>query len=100
MANKRSKHTDAFKKDIAEQVIFGGKTAAEVSTASGVEISSVYGWVRKFRAATAPESIFPGNGKLSNQDEELRQLRRRVAQLEEERAVLKKATMFFARETK
>lgn len=60
IANKRSKYTDTSKKDVAEQVLFGGKTAAEVSAASGVEVSSIYGWVQEFRAATAPGSIFPG----------------------------------------
>lgn len=43
---------------------------------------------------------FPGNGKLTSQDEEIRQLRRRVAQLENEREILKRATAFFARESR
>jgi transposase len=100
MANKRSKYDEAFKKDVAEQVLLGGKSAAEVSESSGVEISVIYGWVRKVRSATKSESVFPGNGNLSSSDDEIRRLRRRVAQLEEERLILKKATVFFARETK
>jgi transposase len=36
--------------------------------------------------------VFPGNGKLTSQDEEIRQLRREVGQLREERDILKKAT--------
>jgi transposase len=41
--------------------------------------------------------VFPGNGKLTSQDEELRRLRRENAILREEREILKKATAFFAR---
>jgi transposase len=100
MANKRAKYEEAFKLDLVQQVLTGGKSASEVSTAAGVEISSLYGWIRRYRVATNKEQVFPGNGKLTSQDEELRRLRRRVAQLEEERTILKKATIFLARETK
>jgi transposase len=44
--------------------------------------------------------VFPGNGKLTSQDEELRRLRHENAVLREERAILKKATAFFARESR
>jgi transposase len=100
MASKRTKYEEAFKIDLVEQVLTGGKTAAEVSIESGVEISSLYGWIRKYRKTTSTKQIFPGHGKLTSQEEELRSLRRRVAQLEEERTILKKATIFLARETK
>ena len=51
-------------------------------------------WKRRVEAqggATARD-MFPGQGQLTNQDEELRLLRRRVAVLEEERDILKKAS--------
>jgi transposase len=44
--------------------------------------------------------VFPGNGKLTSQDEEIRQLRREVGLLREERDILKKATAFFAKESR
>jgi transposase len=44
--------------------------------------------------------VFTGNGKLTSQDEELRRLRRENAILREEREILKKATAFFARDTR
>ena len=44
--------------------------------------------------------IFPGNGKLTSQDEEIRQLRRELAVARQERDFLKKATAFFAKESR
>jgi transposase len=59
-------------------------------------------WKRQAEARTgeAPRDVFPGNGKLTSQDEEIRRLRREVAVLREERDILKKATAFFARDTR
>lgn len=103
MTNKRSKYDEAFKTDLVLQVLDGGKSALEVSAEASVDISTLYGWIRRYRAATKRSdsgAVFPGNGKLTNQEDEIRKLRRRVAQLEEERTILKKATVFFAKETK
>jgi transposase len=55
-------------------------------------------WVRKFNAEAA--EAFRGNGKLTSQDEELRKLRRELARVTEERDILKKATAFFAKESR
>ena len=49
------------------------------------------------RAGHRGTDVFPGNGKLSSQDEEIRQLRRENAVLREERDILGKATAFFAK---
>lgn len=49
------------------------------------------------RVGHAPADIFPGNGKLLSQDEEIRRLRREVTVLREERDILGKATAFFAK---
>ena len=43
---------------------------------------------------------FPDSGKLRPEDEEIRKLKRRIADLEEENAILKKATAIFARHQK
>ena len=41
-----------------------------------------------------------GNGKLTAEQEEIRKLKAEVKQLEMEKAILKKATVFSAKETK
>jgi transposase len=43
---------------------------------------------------------FRGNGKLTPDQEEIRKLKAQVKRLEMEREILKKATVFFAKETK
>lgn len=43
---------------------------------------------------------FRGNGKLTSEQEEIRKLKAQVKRLEMEREILKKATVFFAKETK
>jgi transposase len=52
------------------------------------------------RAGHGASDVFPGNGKLTSHDEEIRRLRRENAQLREERDILGKATAFFARNTR
>lgn len=43
---------------------------------------------------------FRGNGKLTPEQEAIRKLKAQVKRLEMEREILKKATVFFAKETK
>jgi transposase len=52
------------------------------------------------RAGRPLEEIFPGQGRFASSDEEIRRLKREVAQLTEERDILKKAAAFFARDTR
>ena len=55
MANKRSRYTEDFKLDLIKQVLIGDKSPAEVSASSGVEISSIYDWIRKYKTAMNSE---------------------------------------------
>ena len=55
-------------------------------------------WVKEHQADD--DRAFRGNGKLTPEQEQLRALKARVRHLEMERDVLKKATVFFAAQTK
>jgi len=46
------------------------------------------------------EEAFPGKGRLKPQDEEMRRLTRKLADVEEERDILKKALAIFSKEPK
>jgi transposase len=49
---------------------------------------------RQFTAAPSPAEVFPGNGKLTSQDEELRRLRRELEVVKQERDLLERAAAF------
>ena len=97
MAEQRRKYPREFKLEAVRRVI-KGEPAAEVARALGVHATMLYGWVRQFKVEAA--EAFRGNGNLTSQDEELRKLRRELARVTEERDILKKATAFFAKESR
>jgi len=55
-------------------------------------------WIKE--AENDDGHAFRGNGKLTPEQEEIRKLKTQVKRLEMEREILKKATVFFAKETK
>lgn len=59
-------------------------------------------WERQLaqRSGQAPHDVFPGEGRLPSAEEELRQLRRELETVKQERDFLKKATAYFARESR
>jgi transposase len=98
MADQRRKFPREFKIEAVRRVVDGGEPAAEVARALDLQPNMLYQWVRQFKTEAA--EAFRGNGTMTSQDEEVRRLRREVAVLREERDILKKATAFFAKESR
>ena len=94
----RRKYPKEFKNEAVRRVVDGGESAASVATALGIRSDMLYGWIRQLKSD--PVEAFRGNGKVTSQDEELRTLKRQLARVTEERDVLKKATVFFAKESR
>ena len=92
-AKKYRRYTTEFKKDAVRLVQEEGLTAAQVARDLGINANSLYKWIQ----AASPEKE---ETLSTSEQEELRQLRKRVRVLEEEREILKKATAFFAKESK
>ena len=99
MSGRRRQFSAEFKLE-AVRLAEGGRPPGEVARELGIRGDMLRKWRRQFATAARPREAFPGHGQLTSQDEEIRQLRRRVAQLEEEREILKKAAAFFARESR
>jgi transposase len=100
MARSRRQFSTEFKLEAVRLVNASDKAPSEVARELGIRGDMLRKWRRQFASAPSVRDAFPGTGKLTSQDEEIRQLRRRVAQLEEERDILKKATAFFAKESR
>lgn len=88
----------AFKQETIKKVIEQGKAVSAVSEELGVHIKTMYRWLDEYKQDGI--NAFPGKGKLKPDDEEIRRLHRKIADLEEENAILKKAAVIFARHPK
>ena len=64
----------------------------------GIDQTLLRSWKLKFQGQG--DQAFPGAGQRTAIEEEVRQLREENARLKMERDILKKATAFFARESK
>lgn len=94
-AHRKYRHYDQqFKVDAVRMVIDRGQSVSQVSRDLGVTRSLLQHWVEEFQSN--PEGSFPGKGRLSLEQQELEVLRRKLAQVEEEREILKKALAVFS----
>lgn len=87
-----------FKKEIAQIFINEERSAQSLANEIGVHENTIYKWVEKYKLDH--ENAFPGSGHLKPEEEETRRLQRRVKELEEEIEILKKATAYFARNSR
>ena len=95
----RRSFTPEFKLEAVRLVALKDRPVSEIARELGIRPEMLRQWGRQAtaRAAHRGTDVFPGNGKLTSQDEEIRQLRRENAVLREERDILGKATAFFAK---
>lgn len=79
-----------------------GVPLTQVARELGVTDDLLRSWRRQVagRDGAPPADVFPGNGRLPSDDEELRRLRRENARLSQENAFLKSAAAYFARESR
>ncbi len=98
MAKQRRNFTREFKVEAVRRIAAEGKSLAEVARELGRGESLLRGW--KTALASEGEQAFPGKGHQPAVEEELRRLRAENQRLRMEREILKKATAFFAKESK
>lgn len=96
MGKRRRNHSREFKLEAVKQVVEQGRSVTEVAIGLGINPNMLTRWKTELQAE-GPQA-FRGNGVLSATDEELRQLRRRLAIAEQERDILKKALAYFAKD--
>ena len=94
----RRVYTSQFKREAVELVDREGVSVAEAARRLGVDQTLLRSWKMKFQEQG--DQAFPGAGQRTAIEEEVRQLREENARLKMERDILKKATAFFARESR
>jgi transposase len=92
MSDKR--YTDEFKIEAIKQITERGHSVQDVSRRLGVSTHSLYAWLKKY-----------GNGprhaaSVDEQAAEIKRLRAELKRVTEERDILKKATAYFAKESR
>ena len=98
MTEKRKQYSKEFKLDAISLVHDQGFTRKEAAASLEINAQMLGRWIKEARDEDG--QAFRGNGKLTQEQEEIKKLRAQVKQLEMEREILKKATAFFAKETK
>jgi transposase len=94
----RRKYDRAFKIAAVKFVTDKGTPVAEVARNLGIHENLLHKWKGQFQDDA--EGAFPGKGHLKPRDEEMRQLKKKLVDVEEERDILKKALAIFSKEPK
>jgi transposase len=94
---KRRSFTAEYKAEVVKLARKSGKSAGVIAQELDLTETAVRAWIRQ-AAVDAGEG--PAGALTTAEREELARLRKQVKTLEMEREILKKATAFFAKESK
>lgn len=98
MTSKGHRYDQEFKLQVVRMVEEHHHKVTDVAADLGMSRKTIYRWLKEYGAFGGEGS--PGGRRPVSRDEEMRALRRRIADLEEENAILKKAAAIFARPAK
>jgi len=93
---KRNRYTKEFKEGAVRLVLDQGRSATDVARSLGTKPNNVQKWVQQARVDRGqgrPEQL------TTEEKAELTALRKRVKELETEKAILKKAAALFVKES-
>lgn len=98
MATRQTFSTQ-FKREAVRLLEQGEKPATEIALDLGIRRNQLYKW--RDEITTKAEAAFNGPGRRpKNQDSEVTRLKRELAEVKEERDILKKAAAYFAKDLK
>lgn len=94
-----SKYPEQFRQDAVELVRSSGRTLRDVGRELGVNHETLRNWVNAAKRAEQHGAGRSETGQMSaSERDELRRLRNKVAELELEKEILRKAAQYFAKE--
>ena len=92
---KRKRYSREYKEDVVNLIKTGDKSISEISKELDIPIGMLYRWYKKINGSRNPKEV-----EISDKDKELRNLRKKLADVEEERDILKKVISIFSKEGK
>ncbi len=100
MSEKKTKsYTAEFKESAVKLAVESDQPVSATAKDLGVNVNTLHTWISKLHR---PKEAGKASGTQAHNDEhvydELKRLRKENAKLKEERAILKKAAAFFAKE--
>lgn len=96
MAKTRKKYTEEFKRDAVRMMRSrGGRSVAQVADDLGVTANQLHRWARELDKV----ALSKRNEQGETLEDEVRRLRKENERLKMEKAILKKAAAFFAKES-
>ena len=98
MSTTRRVYTEEFKRDVVNIYLSSGKSYKELSLEIGVNPSTLCQW--KTELEKKGDLSFPGHGlqKLTPEQEELKRVKKELADAKLERDILKKALAIFSQQ--
>ena len=94
MTKRRRQYSREFKREAVELLETSGKSASQLERELGIGKGNLWRWKRKL--AENGDNAFPGQGRLTPDQERLRKLERENEVLRQERDILKKAVAIFS----
>ena len=92
--NRRRKYSEEFKVEAVRLAREDGRTSSEVAEDLGIRADMLRRWARELELEG--DDAFRGSGNLKSDEDELRQIKRELARVKEERDILKKAVAIFS----
>ena len=94
-------YTEAFRKEAIRRSEQEGVTATMVAKELGIHVNQIYNWRLQYKKLAKGQFMkMEGVDYTKDESIEVRRLKRKVKELEEERDFLKKATAYFSSQKK
>ena len=93
--NNRRKFTKEFKLESVHFALASDKPVSQIARDLGIKANNLRRWIEEYNEDN--KHAFPGLGNVKNPDDELCILRKKLADTEMERDILKKALAIFSK---
>jgi transposase len=94
MKKVRKQYEREFKMEAVRLLETSGKSASQIERNLGIGKGNLWRWKRKF--AADGEDAFPGHGRLTPEQDEIRRLERELEIARQERDILQNAIAIFS----